>query len=296
MKTFESLTYVNSRNESIIFGVGSEFHVNVIKDTTGQSDLNDTVYSTSSMGQHGSTLQGVRIEPREITIKGKIRARDRGTQLLARRRALKILNPELSGTLYYRYGEFTRKIEAKVDGSPQFSHPDISEVFDITFICLSPFWLEETERREDIAAWIADWYFPTVIWRDDPDSMIFGHRQMDVIVDVYNDGHVATGMTIQFRALGAITAPQLFNVNTREFIKINTDLIAGDVVTINTDYGSKSITLLRSGSEINLYRYMDADSTFLQLDIGDNVFRYDADAGITNLECTILYNQKYLGV
>ena len=296
MKTFESLTYVNSRNERITFGIGSKYHVNVIRDATGQADLNDTIYSTSSMGQHGDTFQGVRIEPREITINGKIKASGRDEELSLRRKALKILNPELDGTLYYNYGSYTRKIDAKVDGSPAFTHPDLTEVFDITFKCLSPFWLEEQSHREDIASWVADWYFPTVILKDDPNSMMYGHRLINVIVDVLNDGHVSTGMTIQFRALGELTNPQIFNVNTREFMKINYTMVAGDIITVNTDYGKKDITLLRSGVETNIYRYMDVDSTFLQLDIGDNIFRYSADAGETNLEVTLLYDQKYLGV
>ena len=183
-----------------------------------------------------------------------------------------------------------------MDGSPTFSHPDLTEVFDITFKCLSPFWLETQVHREDIAGWVADWYFPTVILRDDPNSMIYGHREINIIVDVFNDGHVSTGMTIQFRALGELTNPQLFNVNTREYMKINYSMVAGDVLTVNTNYGEKGITLLRAGLESNIYRYMDVDSTFLQLDIGDNIFRYDADAGITNLEVSIFYDQKYLGV
>lgn len=296
MKEYESLTYVNSRNESITFGVGSKYHVNVIRDASGQSNLSDTIYSTSSMGQHGDTFQGVRIEPRDITINGKILSNDRSVEIDLRQRLLKILNPELNGTLYYQYGNFRRMIGAKVDGSPTFSHPDLSEVFDITFKCLNPFWLETSTHREDIASWIPAWYFPTVIMRDDPNSMIYGHRETNVIVDVINAGHVATGMTIQFRAIGELTNPYLLNVNTREFIKVNYTMIAGDVIEINTGYGSKSITLFRNGTETNIYRYMDVDSTFLQLDIGDNVFRYDADTGMTSLECTILFDQKYLGV
>ena len=64
MKTQEILTYTNTKGESITFGVGSRYHVNVSKDVTGLSDLDDTIYSTSSMGQHGDTYTGVRIEPR----------------------------------------------------------------------------------------------------------------------------------------------------------------------------------------------------------------------------------------
>lgn len=296
MKKYESLVYVNARGEKITFGIGSKYHVNVQKDVTGISDLTNTIYSTSSMGQHGDTYAGNRIEPREIEIYGKIQDPDKDTQLRLRRDALKILNPELDGTLYYIYGDFTRKIGAKVKESPRFTHKDISQEFSIVFKCLDPFWNEESEQRTDVASWIGDWEFPCEIDKDDPEDMIFGHHEESIIVDVYNAGHVSTGMKVVFRALGALSNPQLFNVNTREFIKVNFDMVAGDVITVDTSYGNKSITLQRSGEETNLYRYMDADSTFLQLDIGDNIFRYDADAGETNLEVTVYFAQKYLGV
>lgn len=296
MEIFEQLTYMNERGESIVFGIGSLYHVNVSKDVTGISDLQDTIYSTSSMGQHGDTYAGVRIEPRDISITGKIKDPHKETQLRLRREALRILNPELDGTLFYQYGEFVQQIGAKVNGSPQFYRSELSQAFDIEFKCLDPFWKTEQETREDIASWIDAWIFPTIIDQDDEESMIFGYREESVIVDVYNDGHVATGMRVRFRALGQLTNPSLMNVNTREFLKLNMTLYAGDVVDIDTSYGKKTILLTRNGVVSNVYRYIDVDSTFMQLAIGDNVFRYDADAGIDNLEATLSFNALYLGV
>ncbi len=296
MKNFEKLEYTNSRGESITFGIGSKYHVNVIREVTGISDIDDTIYSTNSMEQHGDTLVGVRFEPRIIEIKGKITERDHEAGARLRRQALKILNPELDGTLTYTFGDFARKITAKVDGTPKFTHPDLFEVFNITFKCLSPFWLENEVKREEIAGWIADWIFPTVIDKDDPTSMIYGHREPAIIVDVYNSGHVSAGMKVEFKALGALTNPQIFNVNTREFMKVNYTMAAGDKIIIDTSFGSKSIRLISQGVESNIYRYMDVDSTFMQLDIGDNLFRYDADSGVDNLDVVISYNPQYLGV
>ena len=292
---YESLTYVNSRGDSVFFGVGGTYHTNIIRDASGQGDISDTIYSTSSLGQHGDTFQGVKIEPKEIKINGKIKASSYANQLKARRKLTSILNPMLAGTLYYTFGDYVKKIGAIVDGSPKYSHPDLTEVFDITFKCLDPFWRDETTNRKDVASWIADWIFPTVILRDDSRSMIYGHRETSLIVDVFNKG-VSSGMTIQFRALGELTNPSLTNVNTYEYIKVNYTMQAGDVITVNTGYGEKSIALLRSGVETNIYRYMDIGSTFLQLDIGDNLFRYNAETGLSNLEVTVFYDQKYLGV
>ena len=42
--------------------------------------------------------------------------------------------------------------------------------------------------------------------------------------------------------------------------------------------------------------YIDVDSTFMQLAIGDNMFRYDAASGVNSLEVSIFYSKEFLGV
>ena len=111
-----------------------------------------------------------------------------------------------------------------------------------------------------------------------------------------NEGDVSTGMRIEFRATGTLLNPVLLNMDTREYIRINAELQAGDVVTVNTEYGSKSATLSRNGVTENYFRYIDVDSTFMQLEIGKNVFRYDAEDNIDALEVTLYHSNKYLGV
>lgn len=296
MKTYEVLTYINSRGEQLVFSATSRYHVNVSKDVSGLSDVSNTIYSTSSMGQHGDTYVGTRIEPRDITIKGKIKDEDRETQLRLRRDMVKILNPELDGTLYYTYGTFTRKIGARVDGSPTFSRSSLSQEFQIDFSCLSPFWEQERESLEYIASWHGSWEFPCEIVQSDAESMIFGYRDESVIVDVYNRGDISTGMRVVFRALDEVVNPVLLNVDTQEYIKINKTMAQGDVITVNTIYGQKGVTLTSGGAESNAYRYLDVDSTFLQLEIGDNMLRYDATSGSGNLDVTIYYSPLYLGV
>lgn len=53
-------------------------------------------------------------------------------------------------------------------------------------------------------------------------------------MNVYNSGDVKSGIRIEFRAIGAVTNPVLLNVDTREFIKLNISLVAGDVLTVST--------------------------------------------------------------
>lgn len=291
---YEKLTYINSRGEALEFGITSVFHCNVSKDVTGIAGIDNTIYKTNSMGQHGDTYIGQRYEPREITIAGSINSTDKDRVLELRRRAEKILNAELDAKLIYTYKDFVRVIDCKVDGRPQFKTSKVFMQYSIPITCCNPFWREETEAKKDIAAWVSNWEFDFEI----PEEGIeLGYREPSVIVNVYNEGDVKSGMRVEFRAVGTVVNPILLNVNTQEYIRLlNTTMVAGDVITINTEYGSKGAVLKRDGEEVDYFRYIDVDSTFMQLAIGDNVFRYDAEEGVSALEATIYHNNKYLGV
>ncbi|KEK17054.1 phage tail protein, partial [Bacillus manliponensis] len=110
------------------------------------------------------------------------------------------------------------------------------------------------------------------------------------------EGQIETGMTIQFRALGTIEKPSLVNVNTQEELKINKSMAAGEVITVNTRKGQKRIESILNGVVNNVFNSIKPGSIFLQLRVGDNLFRYDAESGIDNLEVTIYYRNQYIGV
>ena len=291
---FEKLIYTNSRGESVLFSPTSITHCNISNDVTGISDVKNTLFTTSSMNQHGETYLGQKFDVRDISIDGNINSTNKDKVLDIRRKMQKILNPELDGTLTYIYGDFTRVIDCKAEDAPIFTRKKVFTQFAVSLTCLSPFWREEKESKEDIASWVSSFEFELEI--DNTDGIEFGYREPSVIVDVYNDGDVATDMRIAFSATGTLSNPILLNVDTGEFIRVNTTMLAGDVIEVNTKYGEKGATLTRGGVKTNYFRYVDVDSTFMQLAIGDNIFRYDAETGNDALEVTIYHSDKYLGV
>lgn len=293
---YEKLIYTNERGESIELSANSLFHCNVSKDVDGLIGVTNIIYSTSSMGQHGDTYIGQRIEARDIDIAGYINTRDKEHAYELRRRLLKTFNPELSGTLAYEYGSFKRVIDCRVHGEPKVVRKSVLQEFNVPLDCLNPFWREENEQKEDIASWVASWEFPCEIEKDNSQSMIFGYRAESVIVDCYNEGDVSTGMKVRFTALGRVVNPILLNVDTEKFIKLNVTMQSGDAIEVNTKYGSKGAVLIRNEEKYDYFRYVDVDTTFMQLAIGDNNFRYDAEEGVNSMEVTIFYNKEYLGV
>ena len=292
----EKLTFVNQRGDSVEFSHTSIYHANKV---SGLSDVRNAIYSISSMGQDGDTYLGQRIESREIEIVGSINTRNKDHMRELRRALNRVLNPQYSAILKYEYGDFVRFIDCKVDNAPVFSRKAIFQDFTIQLLCLNPFWREEKETREDIASWIGGFEFPTEtggLEIDDVEKWEVGYRQPSLIVNVFNSGDVKAGIRVDFRAIGIVVNPSILNVGTQEFIKFNLTMQAGDVLSIATGYGEKAATLKRSGAETDAFRFLDTDSTYFQLEVGDNLFRYAAESNLESLEVTIYHNNLYLGV
>ena len=303
----EILTYTNELGNSITFSALGLYHM---KNVTGLSDMKNTIFSISAMGQDGDTYVGSRIESRDIEIVGAIRSRNTLEVQNLRRRLYQTMNPKLKATLTYTYGAFSRVIDCTPDNAPVFRNGPVLQEFTIQLSCLNPFWRDPAEIRMDMAAWYGLFEFeleipmggPLTVSGDQParagiqGGIEMGSREPSLILNVHNDGDVPTGMRVDFRATGSVVNPELFNLVTREFLLFNMTLIAGDVLSVSTHFANKTIILYRGGVEINAFRYFDADSTFIQLNVGDNIFRYGADVNSENLEVSIYFNNQYLGV
>lgn len=307
----KKITYINERGDSLSFCTTSQYHVNVSKDVSGLSDIENDIFSITSMGQDGDTFIGSRIKAREIEVVGHIKERDKDLAHRLRRHMNSILNPQFSGLLIYEFGDIRRVINCTIAGAPKFIPYPIFEQFVLQLSCLNPFWREDMETRQDVASWIGGFEFIG----DRPDDDLpqgleilinpenptiptweIGWREPSLIVNVFNSGDVRTGMRIEFRALGLLINPTLLNVVTGEFIKINFEMQASDVITVNTAWGEKGVTLRRAGEESDAFRFLDPDSSYLQLAVGDNMFRYDADVNMYNMDVTIHHNNLFLGV
>lgn len=298
MRKWEKLTYTNTvLGESIVFSHKSAYHVN-FKDITGLSDVASTVYSVSSMGQDGGTKIGTHIESRDIEIVGHFNAIDKSEIQRLRRKLNRILNPHDAATLTYEFDGEARVISCTPDSAPIFDRREkIFERFAIQITCLNPYWRDANETREDVAIWEGGMEFSadsgglelTADWE-------IGCRSTSLIANVQNVGDVSAGLRVVFRALGSVSTPEIVDVNTGEFIRVNTDMSAGDIITVTTGYGQKGVTLNRNGAVSDIFRLLDVDSTYLQASVGDNLYRYNSASGVDNLEVTIYHNNLYLGV
>lgn len=164
----------------------------------------------------------------------------------------------------------------------------------LQFTSADPYLYEKNQSVVQIATWVPSFGFELDI--TSPQGIEMGYRSPSLIANVLNEGQDRTGMIIKFKALGSMSTPTLVNINTYESFKLNLDLLPGDVVEVSTYSGRKYARLTRNNVVTSVFGRIDLTSTFLQLETGDNLFRYDALTGIDNLEVSMYFSNKFVGV
>lgn len=261
--------------------------------------IQGTHHSYKYVNQIGVSITSTSLKERSITVTGWIIA-DTEEEMDERKQFLnRYFDPRYEIDVMYKnyFLRFVPDNTVKY-GTSEKENNDTIVQFQIKGTCADPLFSEINGSKETIAATIATFHFPLIMSTNLYErGIVFGYRQPSLTAKVTNKGAVEVGMKIVFKAIGELTNPRLIDVDTREFVAIEKSMVAGEEIVINTNVGEKSIQG-KIGNEdySNYFMYKDLDSTWLQLRLGDNLFRYDADSGLDNLEVYLYFYNKYLEV
>lgn len=271
-----------------------------VRNFSGIDTLDITIVKTQAYGQEGADVVNTIVNPRSMEIRGQISAESNQTLQKMRDKIEAVFMPHKEITITHYYGGKTRQIKCYAEKTAKFTDTDVSTVkeYSVSLEAPDPYWKDTGLTKVSIANWIPKFHFPLVI--PQIKGIIFGLKSASLIADVYNSSNIEVGMEIRFEASGAVKNPQLFNINTREFIKlINTEMDAGEVIIINTNKREKTVVQVKNGVEKNYIGKIDlagGGNTFLTLRPGDNLFRYAADEGEGNLQTYIYFQGMDTGV
>lgn len=282
----EKLIFTNSRGFSVELGDESPFILTKIE---GLGAVNVDIQTQKSPFQDGETYIDNTLEPRSLSIEIMVLAEDKEEMMKNRRKLLQVFNPKLGpGKLIYEFGNNRKEIEAISEIAPVF--PDAGDFKDtmqlglIQLYCPNPFWLDIVETKEEIVTWIGGISFPLKL----PTKFSTAGSR---IINVVNDGDVETPVKIEI--YGPATNPKITLQETGEFIRIKDTLTADDIVTITTEFGNKRVE--KNGQ--NAFHILDLpDSTFFNLQVGDNVIEFTTEDVSNNANAIISYRNRYLGV
>ena len=102
-------------------------------------------------------------------------------------------------------------------------------------------------------------------------------------------------VVISFDEEVAARSPTLYNADTDEYLQITGDILNGDIITVTTKTGNKTVTLERGSVKTNIINRLVSGSTWLTLREGKNRF-YLRGTGLQNLKVKIVHTNAFLGV
>ena len=168
-----------------------------------------------------------------------------------------------------------------------------NEQSQISIICPDPYFKSTNTIDVDFSNTISLFEFPFNI----PVEGIEFSEIIKVSNVVINAGDISTGAIFTLTArTSQILNPVIYNNTTNEFFGLNVDLMQGDVITINTHSGRKSVTLLHNGEVKNILSTRQSGSKWLQLIAGENEISYSCDEGAANLDVNVVTAACYEGV
>lgn len=288
--TLENLT----TNKQIILGMLPTQSENFVLLSVDWGTAEGTHSTYKYANQIGVSIVSTSLETRAISIIGAIVSENSGVLLDCKKMLSNFVNPQQQIKILYKnyYICFNPSNSIRY-GTEYKENNDVICRFKIDGIAPLPYFRTDNDLQIDAATTIPFFHFPLII---PPGGLVFGVRQPAQLVNVYNAGSLTTGFTIIFKAVGACLNPKITNARTLEYFEIDKLLTAGERVVIDTLTGEKSVIGTILGVSSNYYRYKTLGSTWLQLQPGDNVFRFDAAENPQNIEAYIQFSNQFLEV
>ena len=305
----ERVVYTNAIGKSVELNHSAPL---ILFNLEGVEGFETDVKTNKSAFNDGVMVSAVSVEERIITINGYIYIdlsdlpadpEVRDTFLETEREKLKrelysAFNPKHKGELkIYKKTSSYSADNLVVVQAPIFDmdYTDTNELFSFSVDLLMPFPYFGTENPiiEEFGSEIGMIEFPVDV---PPEGQELTIRNMEIVKNIVNKGDTEAPITVEFKANAVVKNPSIFNIYTREFIKINRTMKNGERIVVTTEPGNKRVVSIIDGIEENIFEQLDQGSTFIHLNVGENVIRYNADDLLEQLEVYITYKNYYVGV
>lgn len=217
----------------------------------------------------------------------------------------------------YKYFPIKREVELlfetdnralKIRGYVESNEPDIfsdQETIQISIICPDPFFY--SSNRESTVFSGIEPLFEFIFSNESLTEPLleFSSIENQTEKTVYYSGDADVGVIITIHAVGDAKNITIYNVRTRESMRIDTEKIKiltgegihnGDDIIINANRGQKGVELLRNGKYTNILNCLDKNSDWFRITKGDNIFAYVAESGSENLYFIIDHDIIYEGI
>lgn len=272
--------YVNSLCQEIVFDYD---HGYLISRPDGIDTLSVTVTTAQGIGQVGATVQSKSIQPRPITVNGKIVGDD--PQAL-KDSLVSVIRPDLSGTLYAD----NWNIGVYVTASPTIGAAAFGAPFQFSLTAPYPYWESGQEKQQQLRGIEKRFKFPWNISK----TYAFGRIMQVQYIILQNLGQFDVPFTLTIKCLGEkSTNIGVENMLTGEFLLLEKEMVQDEQVVIQTTHGRTYVTSSKDG---DCRGALSLDSNLLRIHTGPNAWKPTAESGLEALQMSVTYAEESAGI
>lgn len=246
-----------------------------------------TVSTSSYAGMNGSYLNNAFIEKRNVVIPFEMRGFD---VELRRHELYHVVKPSRYIKIYYS----TKNISVYAEGIVETCEMEIFEKLtsgQISILCPDIYWYSTETQIAEYSRVRGAFHF---VCPDNDEPFPIGMYNTQDMMTINNSGD-EVGFTLEISG-GPAKNPTIYNALTDEYMQISGDIQKGDVITITTKTGNKTVLLEREGVVTNIINRLVSGSTWLNLKTGENKFYVTASEGLNRIKVRLIHRNAYLGV
>lgn len=266
--------------------VGSEKYS--LTNITGLNPVAAVINTTSNGVHDGSRYNSSKLGTRNIVITVSMEEPAEENRL----ELYQYIRPKHDVTFYYENGKRNVYIPGWVETCELNPFSQKIEV-QISIICPKPYFHDMEQSYEEIRGIAELFEFPVSIPKEGValSEILTKHSEY-----IKNAGDVETGGVFVLETSGIVINPVIRNIDTLESFSLQTTLVKGDILKINTLESEKTVTLQHEGKDINMINYITDDSVWLQIPIGSYRFGLYPEYGFENAALKIIHENLYTGV
>lgn len=254
----------------------------------GITPPNATINTSIVAAQDGTMYNSSRLEQRNITLlivpkKGIENSRINIYKYIKAKQYIKVYMKNGLRDVYIE--GYVESIEADLWTKTQN--------IQVSIICPNPFFKAKEIKTIEFSNVVSAFEFP---FYSDEIGIPISYISTFTEENVNNASDEEMGLIIHLHASGLVLRPTIYNQTTNEHFSINYEMKSGDIITINTRKGEKSLILKREGAEINIINHMEKGSKWFNLRIEDNIYSYVCEFGAENLQLRAEIQNIYVGV
>lgn len=297
----KSLTVANHRGDILEIDLTSpEKSGLIVKSITGlgsSADINTSNIATSD----GQVFNSARMKSRDIIITFIYDETDPESSRL---KTFKFFPIKKKVRLTFVTGQNNCYIEGYVEKNETtiFSSQTYGA---ITVTCPDPYFYSSNTSTTLMSGVQPEFEFPFEKEIGDETALEMSEFRIMKERSVYYTGSIDVGVVISIHLLGSVTGLTIYDVNTREKIVFDDNIIktltggylqALDDILISTVNGDKYVNLIRKGVTTNIINAIAKNSDWFAITQGDNVFSYSTTSGEYNVQMEIQNRILYEGI